>query len=131
MDKTLNLKQEDFNKALATLTEILNEPASDIVRDAIIKRFEYTFDAAWKTAKVMLFEKFGVDVFSPKTCFRELRRNKLISDEDTEKFLAMVDDRNTITHVYGRQQADEIAEKIKTVYTELLKKLNQIINSKS
>jgi len=41
----LELKYKNAQNALATLEEILDEPFSDIVRDATIQRFEYTFEA--------------------------------------------------------------------------------------
>jgi len=37
-----------FNKALGRLAEALDAPASDLVRDASIQRFEFTFELAWK-----------------------------------------------------------------------------------
>ena len=113
MDNTLILKLKGFQKTLITLKEALNERKSDLIRDSVIKRFEYTFEVCWKTIKVFLNEKFGIDIFSPKECFRELRKNKLISDEQTELLLKMTDDRNKIIHTYDEDFSDELYEKIR------------------
>lgn len=37
-----------FEKALVRLQEALALPEDDIVRDSVIQRFEFTFEAAWK-----------------------------------------------------------------------------------
>lgn len=123
MDNTLNLKLQEFKKALATLEEALREEKTKLVRDSVIKRFEYTFELCWKTAKVLLSEKFGTDVFSPKECFRELRKNKLISDKETEILLKMTDDRNDVIHSYSESFSDELYEKIRKNYYALISKV--------
>ena len=44
----------DAGQALRTLQEALQEKPSVLVRDAAIKRFEYTFEALWKAAQAPL-----------------------------------------------------------------------------
>lgn len=127
MDNTLNLKLKKFKKARITLKEAINKKENDLIRDSVIKRFEYTFELCWKTAKVFLNKKFGVDVFSPKECFRELRKNKLISDEKTELLLKMTDDRNEIIHTYDEDLSDELYKKIKKDYYELFEIVYEIL----
>lgn len=120
MDKTLSLKLNEFRKSIDSLKEVLDKDKNDIIRDSVIKRFEYCFELCWKTSKVFLGDKFGVNVFSPKECFRELRKNGLISDEQTELFLKMCNDRNEIIHIYSEDLSDEIYEKITEKYYGLL-----------
>ena len=60
-------------KALATLQEALAETnPTVIVRDAAIQRFEYTFEAVWKTGQEFLRRQEGLDVGSPKGVLRGL-----------------------------------------------------------
>lgn len=127
MAETLKLKLDEFKKALATLEEALAAPKSTIVRDSAIKRFEYTFELAWKSAKVLLEERFGVQVFSPKECFRELRVNGLVSDEDDELLLQLTDDRNEVIHTYNEAFANELYEAIATRYAALLRNLYVVL----
>jgi hypothetical protein len=77
-------------KALATLDELAAEPASTIVRDASIQRFEYTFEAVWKAAQAVLLDRFGVELASPKPVIRACFENSLLSESDTRNALAMV-----------------------------------------
>ena len=46
-----------FEQALARLQEALAEPESSFVRDSIVKRFEITFEMAWKTMFRFLVDK--------------------------------------------------------------------------
>src|SRR3989339_1500764 len=123
MDQTLILKIQEFKKTLTTLQEALSLEYNKVVRDSIIKRFEYTFELVWKTAKVLLQEKFGVDAASPKDCFRELRNNVTISDDDAVALMEMTDDRNEIIHTHKETVADELYKAIAGRYTELLQKV--------
>lgn len=67
----LELKLQDAQAALKSLQEALIEPYSIYIRDATIKRFEYTFDTFWKLLKEHLIVNKGITVTSPKDCFRE------------------------------------------------------------
>lgn len=127
MANTLTLKLEEFSKALATLKEALNQEENGFIRDSVVKRFEYTFELCWKTVKIFLSEKYGVDVFSPKECFRELRKNSSLSDDEIVHLLAMTDDCNEIIHTYQESFANELYEKIKDRYYNLLGKVYEVV----
>ena len=118
----LKLKLNDTQNSLNTLKEILKEPYSVIVRDATIKRFEYTFDTLWKFLKEYLKVNKGISVNSPKDCFREIFSQGFTSEEETEKLLEMTDSRNETVHTYKQEVANKIYPKIKD-YTELMDKV--------
>lgn len=128
MDKTLDYKLEDFKKALDTLKAALDEEQTDFVKDSVIKRFEYCYELCWKTSKVFLSVKHGIEIYSPKECFRELRRNKYLSDEETEVMLKLVNDRNEIIHNYDENFADKLYKKIVKSYYKLLNKVFKALN---
>lgn len=124
MDKTLILKLQDWNDAMDSLQEVLKENKKNaILRDSAIKRFEYTFELCWKTTKIFLFQKYGVDVFSPKECFRALKANKLITEKEAVLLLEMTDDRNSAVHTYDENFANELYKKIVKEYFVLLNRL--------
>jgi nucleotidyltransferase substrate binding protein (TIGR01987 family) len=127
MDKTLNLKLKEFKKALATLDEAIAKKETDIVRDAVIKRFEYTFELCWKTVKVYLYANAGIDVFSPKDCFRNLGKNSNFQESGIEKMLEMTNDRNLIVHMYdlrfSKAHYGRIVKKYSTLLSEIYQEL--------
>jgi nucleotidyltransferase substrate binding protein (TIGR01987 family) len=115
---------KQFKRALERFEEILKEDKNEIVRDAAIQRFEFTFDLAWKVIKAILEEEKGTVCASPKECFKEAYRNKLL---DYDNFwLKMTDLRNKTTHFYKEETANEVYE----VFPEVLvyfKKILEII----
>ncbi len=113
---------QSFRRAVTTLDEILQMPASVVVRDAAIQRFEYTFESLWKLLKAHLQEYEGVVCNSPKGCFREALKAKLLSASDTELCLAMTDDRNLTAHTYLESLAEAIYSKLAS-YLAVMKRL--------
>ncbi len=96
-------------RALATLQELAGlERPSAVERDAALQRFEYTFEAVWKASQRYLLLREGVDLGSPKACIRAARDVELFSDAETERALAMADDRNLTVHTYNEALADAI-----------------------
>jgi len=101
-------------RALETLEELmfLTNP-SQIEKDASLQRFEYTFEAVWKTAKLFLFEIEGLDEGSPKSVIRACHRIGILSKEETIRALQMADDRNLTVHTYNEPLSLAIYERIK------------------
>ena len=96
-----------FEKALARLHELLPEPETTIVRDALIQRFEFTFEAAWRAAYRWLQVR-GADV--AQEAFAVLPRafaNRLVTDEGAWSELRKK--RNLTSHTYQEQLAIEVA----------------------
>jgi len=131
MDQTLILKLTEFKKALESLAEVLAKEKNAIIRDSVIKRFEYCFELGWKSAKILLDTKFGVEVFSPKEVFRALKQNQLVTDENTEQLLKMTDDRNEVIHTYKEILAEQLYSTIKEQYQGILQNLHNIIKNNS
>ncbi len=83
-----------------------------IERDAAIQRFEYSFEAIWKTVKRYLDVVEGVEVASPKSVIRASMDNGLLNDRQVRAALLMADDRNLTSHTYNEALADEIFSRI-------------------
>jgi len=64
-----------LRQAVKRLQELVPRAKSDIVRDATIQRFEFTFELLWKALKLCL-EDEGVLVNTPKDSFREAFRRR-------------------------------------------------------
>ena len=100
-------------RALQRLGEALAimEP-SDLERDAMIQRFEFTFEAVWKGAKQYLFDVEGIDVASPKAVIRSCREIGVLTLEQAVLALQMADDRNLTVHTYNEALAQVIFERL-------------------
>jgi|SRR3989338_5564576 len=95
-----------LSKALQRLKEALAAPKNDIVRDSAIQRFEFTIDMTWKLVKTILEEKHGVVCHSPKECFREAYKQKMLVYD--EFWLELVDMRNETSHTYKEEIAESV-----------------------
>ena len=125
---------DDFRRALLRLQESYkaaidnkDEEVYSFYRDSTIQRFEFTLEIAWKSIKVFLLEKEGVECRSPKSCIRSLFGVGYLDDVQTMQLLQMVDDRNLATHTYHEALADEIFSRIHN-YLDLLNHLNELLN---
>ncbi len=123
MDKTLAYKKEQLKKALDAFQEALEQNflKNALMRDAAIQRFEYTFELGWKTAKVFLRKKYGLNIFSPKETFREMHRSRLITEAEAELLLQMVDDRNLTTHSYDEDFMKKLAKRLPDYYEVMMR----------
>lgn len=116
----LERKLNNFKNALERLKEAVEEfkqeHASDVVRDGLIQRFEFTYELSWKTTKEYLEDIGIVDKNSPKAVIKEAYAQKIISNE--KNWLLMLKDRNMTSHVYKEELAEEIAQRIVHYYVK-------------
>ena len=101
------------SRALERLQQITELPQiGEIERDAVIQRFEFTFEAVWKAAQFHLLTVEGLDVASPKAAIRACREVGLLDEQEAMQALRMADDRNLTVHTYNEQLAEQILERI-------------------
>lgn len=103
-------------------SSLTSKEFEELLRDSVIKRFEYSVDTVWKYVKEYLRNKFGVERNSPKPILRECLKNGLLSEEETELGLTMIDDRNETVHAYKGDVATTVSAAIPNYY-KLLKQL--------
>ncbi|MFA6034652.1 MAG: nucleotidyltransferase substrate binding protein [Myxococcota bacterium] len=121
-------RKREYARALARLLEAAAMPQNDIVRDAVIQRFEFTFELAWKTLK-LFFEHQGLEVASPRQAFKKAFETGLIANpEEGDRWLAMLESRNETSHTYDEEIARKIHKLIVSEYAPLLKTLSERIS---
>ncbi|WP_433745175.1 HI0074 family nucleotidyltransferase substrate-binding subunit [Falsibacillus pallidus] len=123
----------DLERAIKKLHESLERDATkdDIVIDANIQRFEFTYELSWKIMKAFLEFSGVLEVASPRKTIREAFKNGLITKDDA--WLKMLEDRNRTSNTYDEAIAMEIYKHIKDDYihlfdsliTELKKRIDQ------
>jgi nucleotidyltransferase substrate binding protein (TIGR01987 family) len=105
----------NYSKAVVRLREVLDADVSnDIVYDAAIQRFEFTYELAWKLMKAYLEFSGRVEVNSPRSAFKEAFAAGLIINGET--WIDMIQDRNLTVHTYDEKTAIEIFGRIKDKY---------------
>jgi len=107
-----------FKKAYRKFKEVVENPfLSEIFNEEFLieittKRFEYTYEALWKTLKEILRLR-GLECNSPKSCFKEAFKEGLIPEEYEETFFYMILLRNRLVHIYDETMAKEIYAELK------------------
>lgn len=118
------------NKRLhEAITAYKNEQGNDLYRDALIQRYEFTFELAWKTlAEVLKAQGVALPFYSPKAVFKAAYEIGYIEDEDV--WVHILEDRNFMSHTYDMALSERIANDICNRYGKainaLLKTLKEI-----
>lgn len=101
-------KLAQAERALSTLSDILGEPFSPIIRDATIQRFEYSSEVVWKVAREWLFVNESIEENHPRGCYRKLYQIGRIDEALSLSLLESIDDRNRTSHAYIEALADAV-----------------------
>jgi len=117
------LALKKFSQAFERLQEAVAEPPSPLQADAVLQRFEFTFELLWKALRIYLAEMEGIEVSSPKGTLKAAFREGLIQSGEEQVFLKMLEDRNASTHVYDQREAGEIYARIRNVHLAPMKAL--------
>ncbi len=119
-----------FEKSIRRLEEALAHDIEedDLFLDGIIQRFEFTFESAWKSIKMVL-RYSGEDCISPRDCIKSAYKHGWIEDEET--FLELLRCRNLTSHTYSFEIAYKVYETIRKNYKAFIRlfdNLKKILN---
>lgn len=135
---TKELRSQDgmmyFERALERFRIVVTEREQwkahgngDIVLDVAVKRFEFTYEMAWKALKRVL-DYLGIDARSPRQVFKEAFAQGLLTEEAV--WLDMIEMRNLSSHVYDEHEIASILgklDKFLEVFDGLRLKLHQMV----
>jgi nucleotidyltransferase substrate binding protein (TIGR01987 family) len=113
-------RQTEVLKASDRLKDAAAQPESSILRDAVIQRFEFTFELVWKTLHLYL-EHQGHECGGPRQTLKKSFAEGIIeTDTESDVWLRMLEDRNLTTHAYDEALATRIYQNIIRDYSPLL-----------
>ena len=115
------LRFENYCEALKTLEEIIPRygELSELEKDGLIQRFEFTFELTWKLLNVVVRES-GIEVYGPKNTFREAEKLGLIHNINV--WFDFLYARNLSTHTYEEKTAEEVYKEAK-LFCDAVEKL--------
>ena len=120
---------ETFKKAFNKLKEFVEtDNGTEKDRAAIINAYQYTFELWWKTLQKYMKQQELLDELGPGSVIRTAFQYNVIIHGDT--FMAMLKDRNLITHTYKEEVAEDIHHRIKEEYITELEKFIKYFNEK-
>lgn len=100
----------DLKNALDRLEEALKEAPEKYKSEILLKRFEFSFELAWKLMQAGL-DQLGAIVSSPNNAIRTAADYELI--DDPQKWLVFLKERNLTVHVYNEEMAADVVEKVR------------------
>lgn len=127
----LDIKLNNYINALNRLKEAVmdfEKTGMLSVRDGVIQRFEFTTELAWKTTREYLIEEGVVNINTPKAVMREAYTTDIINDE--QGWLQILNDRNSTSHIYNENEANEIYDRISKDHIIKFEELANILTNK-
>ena len=111
----------NYKKALAKLAEGAGKrqlsDLTDLEKEGLIQRFEYTYELAWKTLQDLLRSKGYTDIAGPNPVLAQAFQDGYITDNNVWR--KMKKSREMTSHTYNSQTADEIASEIISQYYQV------------
>lgn len=115
-----------FDKALVRMDEVVtlwhSRKLSDLERDGMILRFEYTQELAWKLLKNYIENQGEAQMGGSRDTIRQAFRLGLI--ENSEPWFDMLESRNLTSHVYDEETEMTVIERIVDTYYPILSLLH-------
>ena len=120
---------QNFDRALVLLREALERGPgvlSNLEKEGVIQRFEYTFELAWKTIKDFLEE--GGLIISPLTP-RQVLKDAYVAKvlADGQGWIDMLDHRNLLSHAYDFAVFEKAVDAIAARYLPALEDLHEFL----
>lgn len=126
-EKRWQQRLNDLKKSAKRLKEAADKKEfTELEKDGLIQRFEFTFELAWKTMKDYLESQGFADISSPKKALQKSFSTELVADGNV--WINMLEDRNRMSHLYNRAASETIFKNIKNNYEPAIAEL--VVNLK-
>ena len=117
----------NFKKAMQKLNEVVTtrtiDQLSELEREGLIQRFEYTYELAWKTLQDLLRMKGYVDIAGPNPVIAQAFQDGYLENGEVWKKMKL--SRELSSHTNDETTAEDIAESISSSYYYILKDLQE------
>ncbi|OHB76524.1 MAG: nucleotidyltransferase [Planctomycetes bacterium RBG_16_55_9] len=127
MTKNIRWRQrfENFESAFTLLKEAFEKDVaemSDLEKEGVVQRFEYTFELAWKSLKdYLVYSGIVFDQITPRRIIKEAFTAKII--KDGQLWIEMLEQRNLMSHTYDKETFDGVIRNISQRYFTALEQV--------
>jgi len=118
---------DNYKRAFLLLKEAVEtmekRELSQLEKEGIIQRFEYTWELAWKVLKDVL-EGSGIvlDTVTPASTIKAAFAAKIV--QDGEVWMRALDARNSLSHTYNFKTFEKVLEEIRRAYLPVFEALH-------
>lgn len=119
---------KNFETSLQLKIFDFHNDVQDSIRSGRIQKFEFCTELMWKTIKLFINTKNGLDPAGPKMIIKAFMEAGYCSYEEYEVMMNILNDRNKLSHIYKEEMVEEIAKKLED-YKIIMDKVLKIIES--
>lgn len=101
----LHERISEYVQAVSRLEDALRQPKNEFIRDAVIQRFEFCFELAWKMLRLKLQDE-GLAVNTPRETLQQALVAGMLADGNG--WSAMQKMRNLTSHTYDESLAEQV-----------------------
>lgn len=95
---------------------------SDLEKEGVIQRFEYTFELAWKILKgYLVYSGVSFNQITPRSVIKEAFAARIIADGQT--WIDMLEQRNAMSHTYDNEKFEAAFRNISQRYVMALEQV--------
>ena len=123
-------RMENFERAFLLLEEALTDldELSDLEKEGIVQRFEYTFELAWKTLKDYLeYTGIVLEQLTPRSVIKQAFASKIIADG--QAWIDMLEQRNLMAHTYSKKNFETAIKLISESYFEAIAQVFKMLKT--
>ncbi len=118
---------DNYKRAFGLLREAIEtmeeRELTQLEKEGVIQRFEYTWELAWKLIKDYLnHEGLVLDRITPASVIRAAFEAQIITNGDV--WMNALDARNKMSHVYNIKKFEEVIQQIHDHYLQIFDDLN-------
>ncbi len=123
------LRFENYTDALHTFEQVVPRYAvlSELEKDGLIQRFEFTFDLAWKVMQDFLKYAGYPDIKGPRAYITQMAQDNLIDAFVWEETLTT---RNELSHIYNEDKSRVLLDKIVADFLPVLQEFKRQMEKK-
>lgn len=115
-----------YHNSLQIIMIQFDEILIDTIKNGQIQKFETLTELAWKCCKLYIEINFGDIVVSPKTVYKQLFLETIITEDLYLKLIQTVEDRNMLSHIYKEKMFVNVYQNL-NLHLASFKDLYQII----
>jgi len=116
---------ENFERAILLLREAFEthpDGMSDLEKEGVVQRFEYTFELAWKTLKdYLVYSGVAFDQITPRSVIKQAFATRII--KDGQIWIDMLEQRNLMSHTYDLKTFETVFRNIEQHYIGALEQV--------
>lgn len=122
---------QNYSRAFLLLREAVEimetRELSQLEKEGVIQRFEYTMELSWNVMKdYLVSENVVLEQVTPRAVIRKAFEVKLV--ENGELWMEMLDARNSMSHKYELEEFEKLMEDLQFNYLDEFSKLYRKFN---